>query len=400
MDSDHGRSRSKIGKNMNWNRRAALRVTAGLVVARWSDHLVLGSDSGTESPVESVTPKLAPVVLQMLRNEAIFSELRLTASEQAAVVEIMDRVDGPWWRSRLLEATQQQNLIHQITMEVKSDLARALSVPQLTRLAQLERQALGTRMFALAEVRDALAISPVISKRLIDGMVATDAKVEELQKGAQAGEPAGKLEEEQKRLADRERELVSSQLTAIQRQKLAALVGTPFDFSQVTRTHPRAPELFAPESAWIQIPPGNGAPPAIDTSADGVLGSLRGQVVAVHFYAFQCINCVRNLPHYSAWHRDLASKGLVVIGIQTPETSKEREPARVAAAAKEQSIEYPLLMDGDSINWKNWGTTMWPTVYLVDKEGYLRSWWQGEMNWKGTPGEQKMRGYIERLLAE
>ena len=43
---------------------------------------------------------------------------------------------------------------------------------------------------------------------------------------------------------------------------------------------------------------------------------------------------------------------------------------------------------------------MWPTVYLIDKRGFLRRWWQGEMNWKGTPGEKQMRETIEQLLNE
>ncbi len=43
---------------------------------------------------------------------------------------------------------------------------------------------------------------------------------------------------------------------------------------------------------------------------------------------------------------------------------------------------------------------MWPTVYLIDKQGFIRRWWQGEMNWQGTLGEQQMRETIEQLLAE
>jgi hypothetical protein len=63
-------------------------------------------------------------------------------------------------------------------------------------------------------------------------------------------------------------------------------------------------------------------------------------------------------------------------------------------------MEYPVLMDAQSSNWKSWSNTMWPTVYLIDKRGFIRRWWQGELNWQGTPGEQQMRDSIERLLSE
>ena len=43
---------------------------------------------------------------------------------------------------------------------------------------------------------------------------------------------------------------------------------------------------------------------------------------------------------------------------------------------------------------------MWPTVYLIDKHGYVRYWWMGELNWEGTVGEKIFRGHIEELRAE
>ncbi|MEM9656935.1 MAG: thioredoxin, partial [Planctomycetota bacterium] len=38
--------------------------------------------------------------------------------------------------------------------------------------------------------------------------------------------------------------------------------------------------------------------------------------------------------------------------------------------------------------------------YLIDKDGFIRSWWYGELNWQGTPGEERMRGQIEALINE
>jgi len=89
-----------------------------------------------------------------------------------------------------------------------------------------------------------------------------------------------------------------------------------------------------------------------------------------------------------------------LIGIQTPETSAERNVSLVKAAAKEKGFQFPVLIDLQNKNWDAWGNTMWPTVYVVDKKGYIRSWWQGELNWQGATGDKTIETLIDQLLAE
>ena len=120
----------------------------------------------------------------------------------------------------------------------------------------------------------------------------------------------------------------------------------------------------------------------------------------LHFYAFQCINCRRNLPHYNGWYDDFSSDDVVVIGIQTPETPAERDREKVRQALSKEGIEYNVLFDPDSSNWKAWGNTMWPTVYLIDKDGFIRTWWQGELNWEGATGEAQYRQIIRQMVQE
>ena len=58
---------------------------------------------------------------------------------------------------------------------------------------------------------------------------------------------------------------------------------------------------------------------------------------------------------------------------------------------------FPALAVADYFekkNWDAWGNTMWPTVYVVDKRGYIRYWWMGELQWQGARGDK----YIERLV--
>ena len=72
----------------------------------------------------------------------------------------------------------------------------------------------------------------------------------------------------------------------------------------------------------------------------------------------------------------------------------------VKQKAEEAKFEFPILIDNERQNWNAWGNSMWPSVYLIDKHGYVRYWWLGELNWEGAEGEKILRGRIEELLAE
>jgi thiol-disulfide isomerase/thioredoxin len=148
----------------------------------------------------------------------------------------------------------------------------------------------------------------------------------------------------------------------------------------------RPPEFTGIE-AWL-----NGKP--LDWKA------LRGKVVVVHFWTFGCINCIRNYPHYKRWDADLGKKGLVVIGVHTPETAAERRLARVQAKVKANGMTYPVAVDTNGKTWQAWANQLWPAVYLVDRKGVARYRWYGELNHGRVKGEPVMRQKIEDLLAE
>ncbi len=337
---------------------------------------------------DQALPQTPPVLLQMIRDESVHRDLGLSAEQRDQVLEILQEVDGPWFRSRNLPADQQHREVSQLTEVVRTKLTGILKPNQQDRVNQLVRQALGTRMVLSEDVIGELGLSPSVVESFRETFVTTDKAVQEVEKKLKAGElKSQSANQEINRLKAKERQSLVTMLDNEQKSKIGKLTGEAFDFAQVRRTYPLAPEITSDGVTWIQ-----GGPLSLE--------QLRGKVIAVHFYAFQCINCQRNLPHYKAWHDDYADKDLVIIGIQTPETAPERQIDRVTAAAKTEGIEYPIIMDAQSSNWTAWSNTMWPTVYLIDKQGFIRRWWQGEMNWQGTPGEQQMRETIEKLLAE
>jgi hypothetical protein len=90
----------------------------------------------------------------------------------------------------------------------------------------------------------------------------------------------------------------------------------------------------------------------------------------------------------------------VVLGVHTPETSRERDFSNVRSDARAAGLTFPILVDNEKKNWDAWGNSMWPSVYLIDKQGYIRYWWYGELNWQGTEGERMLRKRIEELIAE
>jgi len=149
-----------------------------------------------------------------------------------------------------------------------------------------------------------------------------------------------------------------------------------------------APELIG--NTWINVPKGTNL----------TFAARRGKVTVVHFWTFGCINCKRNLPFYQQWQERFGGRGLEVIGIHTPETKGERDPANVKKKVKELGITYPVLIDEGSQNWKRWQQRYWPTVYLVDKQGRVRFAWEGELEWQGANGNAKMLRLIEALLRE
>ncbi len=350
--------------------------------------LMVASFAGTLVANPLLAQSSPPVLLQMIRDDAIHDELNLTADQRDSILRALPAIDGRWFRARNLKSDEQGAEIDKLTAEMKQQLGTIIDSPRLARLEQLERQALGTRMFGRDDVATRLQLSDAQRKVFMDTFVTTDNKSAEIQKQLRSSEIDGR--EAQRKidgLKNKERQAIVNQLTNDQKSKLSSLTGSPFNFASVKRMYPLAPELSSEGVTWIQ-----GGPLK--------LSELRGKVVAVHYYAFQCINCRRNFPHYKAWHDDFKDKDLVIIGIQTPETSAERSLERVTQAAKNDGIEYPVLLDSKGSNWNTWSNTMWPTVYLIDKKGFIRRWWQGEMNWQGTPGEQQMRQTIETLLAE
>ena len=121
---------------------------------------------------------------------------------------------------------------------------------------------------------------------------------------------------------------------------------------------------------------------------------VRGKVVLVQFWTYTCINWLRTLPYVRAWAEKYSDKGLVVIGVHTPEFSFEKDRANVRGAVKDLRVDYPVAIDTDYAVWQAFDNQYWPALYFVDAKGKIRHHHFGEGDY-----EQSER-IIQQLLAE
>ena len=142
-------------------------------------------------------------------------------------------------------------------------------------------------------------------------------------------------------------------------------------------------ELASLERAneWLNSPP-------LTASA------LRGKVVLIDFWTYTCINWQRTLPYVRAWAEKYKDRGLVVIGVHSPEFSFEKNTTNVRWAVKALQVDYPVAVDSEHVIWRAFNNQYWPALYFIDAQGRVRHYHFGE----GSYEQSEM--VIQRLLAE
>ncbi len=114
------------------------------------------------------------------------------------------------------------------------------------------------------------------------------------------------------------------------------------------------------------------------------IDELRGKVVLVDFWTYSCVNCLRTLPHVEAWDRMYRQRGLVIVGVHTPEFAFESVPSNVRSAVARLGVRYPVALDNNYDTWNAYGNQYWPAKYLIDRNGDVRYAHFGEGNYEQT----------------
>ncbi|MFF6781075.1 thioredoxin-like domain-containing protein [Streptomyces sp. NPDC012510] len=143
------------------------------------------------------------------------------------------------------------------------------------------------------------------------------------------------------------------------------------------RVRVRAPELIG-KGGWLNT-----------GGKQYTLADLRGRIVVLDFWTFCCINCLHvldELRELEEKHRDT----LVVIGVHSPKFAHEAEHGAVVDAVERYGVEHPVLDDPELATWKQYAVRAWPTLVVIDPEGYVVAQHAGEGHAHA----------IERLVAE
>ncbi|AIA04617.1 hypothetical protein DC74_4135 [Streptomyces noursei] len=157
--------------------------------------------------------------------------------------------------------------------------------------------------------------------------------------------------------------------------------GVTLNVHMASRARVRAPELIG-KGGWLNTG-GN----------DLTLTDLRGRIVILDFWTFCCVNCLHvldELRELEERHRD----SVVIIGVHSPKFVHEADHQAVVDAVERYGVEHPVLDDPELATWKQYAVRAWPTLVVIDPEGYVVAQHAGEGH------AHAIDALVEELIAE
>jgi thiol-disulfide isomerase/thioredoxin len=137
----------------------------------------------------------------------------------------------------------------------------------------------------------------------------------------------------------------------------AAATAWPWRSAHALRLADRGPAPeFAGISAWFGSPPLS-------------MAKSQGQVVLIDFWTHTCSIWQRTIPYLKRWHDAYRDKGLVIVGVHTPEFSFEHDRAGVEDAIARLGLAHAVAQDNDYATWRAWRNQYWPAHMLVNRSG-------------------------------
>jgi thiol-disulfide isomerase/thioredoxin len=174
---------------------------------------------------------------------------------------------------------------------------------------------------------------------------------------------------------------------------IAALTASLLSKTAMSGTRASTAQQASTTAAKGNMPPLDGATAWINSQPLKTT-DLQGKVVLVEFWTYTCINWRRQLPYVRAWADKYRDKGLVVIGVHSPEFAFEKNVDNVRRATKEIPVQYPVAVDSDHAVWRAFDNAYWPALYFVDAQGRIRHHQYGEGDY------EQSENVIKQLLTE
>jgi DNA-binding beta-propeller fold protein YncE len=131
------------------------------------------------------------------------------------------------------------------------------------------------------------------------------------------------------------------------------------------------------ENVHMRAPELDGGVDWLNTAGPLRLRDLRGKIVLLDFWTLCCINCIHTLPDLAKLEKKYPNE-LVVIGVHSAKFENEKNSESIRKAILRYEISHPVVNDANMKIWQAYGVNSWPTLYLVDPEGYLVGRGSGE----------------------
>jgi len=142
----------------------------------------------------------------------------------------------------------------------------------------------------------------------------------------------------------------------------------------------KAPELKGGDT-WI-----NTAPLKLE--------QLRGKVVLIDFWAWDCPFCAEAMPHIKELYDKYAKDGLVIIGVHTPRIEYEKDVSKVKEAVAKKGIKYPVVVDNKYQIWSDYLCNTWPSHFVLDQNGVI------QFSHSGTGRYEDTEAVVRKLLSK
>lgn len=132
-------------------------------------------------------------------------------------------------------------------------------------------------------------------------------------------------------------------------------------------------------------------------SAPLTLADLRGKVVLIDFWTFECWNCYRSFPWLNSLEQKFDNEQFQIIGIHSPEFEHEKDRMAVAKHIEKFGLKHPVMIDNAHQYWKAIGNRYWPAFYLIDGNGIIHQVFIGETH-VGDKQAKKIEAAIQALI--
>lgn len=130
----------------------------------------------------------------------------------------------------------------------------------------------------------------------------------------------------------------------------------------------------------IHAPELEGSVAWLNTDTPLSLAGLRGKIVLLDFWTYCCINCMHLIPDLKKLEAKYTDQ-LVVIGVHSAKFPNEGESDNIRQAILRYEIEHPVINDREFRVWRQYGPRSWPTLVLIDPDGYVVGGVSGEGNY-------------------